>query len=172
MSRVKAMYWAVVVSLTALSLVYIPQTETVNDILYSPKEMYEVSVCDLSIDEPRHPFDIYSDYELELLTRVTYAEAGNQSEMGKRLVIDTVLNRIEDSRFKGSSIEEILFAPKQFDTVTSGQIWRYSWHDDVYQLVLDEICMRTNTDVIAFRTGHYHNWATPAFKEGAHYFSM
>src|SRR5574344_197430 len=62
----------------------------------------------------------YSDYEIEMLTRVTDAEAGNQSEYGQRLVVDTILNRVDSERFAGDDILSIITAKNQFDCVTTG----------------------------------------------------
>ena len=42
---------------------------------------------------------VMSDDEIELLTLVTMAEAEGESEYGQRLVIDTILNRIDCERF-------------------------------------------------------------------------
>lgn len=132
-----------------------------------------LSAADLYLEAPRFAeLENYSEYEIEMLTRVTYAEAGNQSEYGQRLVVDTILNRVDSERFAGDDILSIITAKNQFDCVTTGAIYCYPEWDSVRWLVIEELCNRTNSDVIAFRTNRYHSWATPAFKEGDHYFSM
>ena len=132
-----------------------------------------LSAADLYLEAPRFVgLEKYSEYEIEMLTRVTYAEAGNQSEYGQRLVVDTILNRVDSERFAGDDILSILTAKNQFDCVTTGAIYCYPEWDSIRWLVIEELCNRTNSDVIAFRTNRYHSWATPAFKEGDHYFSI
>ena len=131
-----------------------------------------LSAADLYLVDSRFSeAEKYSDEDIELLARVTYAEAGNQSEYGQRLVIDTILNRVDDPRFKETDIRSVIYAPKQFDVVTNGTIWMYTNWGRCKHLVLEELCNRTNSEVIAFRTRHYHKWGTPAFQVGDHYFS-
>lgn len=114
------------------------------------------------------PLKDYGD--IDLLARVTLAEAGNQSEYGQRLVIDTVLNRVDNSKFD-NSIEEVVTHPKQYECVRNGSIWKQSPNDYILQLIDEEITNRTNSEVYYFRTKHYHNCGHPLLTEGAHYFS-
>lgn len=62
-----------------------------------------------------------SKKELDLLYRIVFAEAGNQSTKGQQAVVWTILNRMEDPRFP-NSITGIVNAPKQFDPVRNGSI--------------------------------------------------
>jgi hypothetical protein len=50
----------------------------------------------------------------DLLIRTLIGEAGNQDDVGKAAVAHVVMNRLKSGRF-GSSIPDILFAPKQFE---------------------------------------------------------
>lgn len=63
------------------------------------------------------PVQLYSDYELDLLTRLAHHEAGNQGIDGMRRVVDVVLNRVDDNRFP-NDIESVIFAPGQFTTAS------------------------------------------------------
>ena len=65
----------------------------------------------------QHSFILNSltDYEKELICRITYLEAGNQSIKGQRAVIEVILNRILGPQWPGT-VEEVLSAPKQFST--------------------------------------------------------
>ena len=68
-----------------------------------------------------------SDDEKELICRITFREAGNQCEEGKRAVMEVILNRVKDENFP-NSVEGVLSAPGQFSTwklrnkVTSEQV--------------------------------------------------
>ena len=91
-----------------------------------------LSAANLYLEAPRFVgLENYSEYEIEMLTRVTYAEAGNQSEYGQRLVVDTILNRVDSERFAGDDILSIITAKNQFDCVTTGAIYCYPEWDSV-----------------------------------------
>lgn len=111
-----------------------------------------------------------SEDEIELIARITWCEAGTECEEGKRLVIDTILNRVDDEHFP-DSIEGVIFQPNQFSPVSNGSFDKAEVKDDIYQLVLEELECRTDDEVLYFRTGRYHKWGTPLFQVGNHYFS-
>lgn len=112
----------------------------------------------------------YSDEEIDLIALVTMAEAENQPEEGKRLVIDVVLNRVESPRF-ANTVTDVIYAPNQFTSMTNGRVDRCYVQSDIVQLVKEEIVSRSNSDVLYFRSGHYHNFGTPIVHVGSHYFS-
>ena len=112
----------------------------------------------------------YSD--IDLLNRIVVAEAGNQSEYGKRLVIDVVLNRIDSIRWRDDdTIWEVIAHPGQFETYSNGAYTRVDLDESINELIVNELSNRTNVDVVFFRTGHYHEGVPQLFKEGDHYFS-
>lgn len=109
-----------------------------------------------------------SKSDIDLIALVTIAEAEGESEKGKRLVIDTVLNRMDRNK---QSAYEIIYAKNQYVSMTNGRSDRCKVTDKVRKLVREEIKNRTNYDVLYFRTNHYHNFGTPICKVGSHYFS-
>ena len=114
--------------------------------------------------------DFYDD--LELLAEITIAEAGNQSELGKRLVIDVILNRIDSDRWRDDyTISEVVTHPGQFETYINGAYASVELDETVCQLVEEEILNRTNTQVMYFRTDYYFDGLPALFQEGDHYFS-
>lgn len=112
--------------------------------------------------------------ELEELALLVQAEAGNQDDLGKRLVADTVLNRVDDPDFP-DTIHEVIFQdnPIQYYVTYDGAMGKagYSITEDVFELVLEEYESRTNNDVIYFKTGGYHECGHSAFQYGDHYFN-
>lgn len=108
--------------------------------------------------------------EIELIALVTMAEAGVESEYGKRLVIDTILNRVDSRRFP-NSVYDVVYQPNQFSVMWNGMIERCWVDNDICELVKEELLKRTNYDVIFFRMEKYSKWGTPLFKVGNHYFS-
>lgn len=66
----------------------------------------------------------YNETDVYWLSRVIYAEAGNQSLLGKLAMGDVVLNRVADDSFSGqNSVYDVIFAKNQFDVVINGMIY-------------------------------------------------
>lgn len=111
-----------------------------------------------------------SEADMRLIAHMTMAEAEGESEYGQRLVIDTILNRVDSEQFP-DSVQGVIYQPYQFSSINDGRFGRCYVKDDIYQLVIEEVQSRTNSSVIFFRTGRYSDYGTPMIKEGAHYFS-
>ena len=118
--------------------------------------------------EPEPEFYLTND-EVELLAILTMAEAEGESELGKRLVIDTVLNRIADKRYP-NSVYDVVYSGA-YEAMHNGRSGKCYAKDDICQLVREEAMSRTNTRVLYFRTRKYHSFGTPEIHEGHHYFS-
>ena len=106
----------------------------------------------------------YTPSDVVLIGKVVQHEAGNQSELGKRLVIDTILNRVESESFPNSVIDVInqpgqYCNPKEYGPV------------ELYSIIAQEMYVRTNDQVLWYRTKRYHTFGVPIIKEGSHYFS-
>lgn len=155
--------------------IFIPMQYKVDDIVeetlyfddYIEDETIEIAEIEESVIEQTF---VMSEDEIELLALITMAEAEGESEYGQRLVIDTILNRIDCERFD-DTLYEVIYAPGQFSSVHNGRMDRCYVKDDIYQIVIDEILNRTNDEVLYFTAGHYSAYGTPMFCEGNHYFS-
>lgn len=64
---------------------------------------------------------ILSEEDFNLLCKIVYAEAGNQSVWGQQAVCWVILNRQASKSFP-SDIRSIIYAPGQFDPVRNGSI--------------------------------------------------
>ncbi len=115
--------------------------------------------------EPESPL---TDEELDLLARVIHAESGNQDEKGKRLVADTVLNRMA---YNNADIHSIIYADGQFSTAPILYNADNTPTEEELQIAFEESISQIDYEVYYFRTGHYHACGHPAFQWGAHYFS-
>ncbi len=135
-----------------------------------PASLNKVTDVENIFPEVVAPEPLATEEEIELISLITMAEAEGEGELGQRLVIDTILNRVDDEGFP-DTIYEVIYQKNQFSTANSERFDRCYVQDDIYQLVLEELQSRTNNEVVFFRTGQYHIYGTPAFKEGAHYFS-
>lgn len=111
-----------------------------------------------------------SEEDIELLALVTMAEAEAECEEGKRLVIDTILNRVDSERFD-NTISEVIYAQNQFTSMHNGRIEKCYVSDDIYQLVIEELQNRTNYEVLYFTADYYGAYGTPMFSIENHYFS-
>ena len=117
--------------------------------------------------EPEYPL---TEEEMELIAIVTMAEVENQSEYCKRLVIDTILNRV-DSGYFPNTVKKVIYAKNQFEVTVNGRMDRCYVKDDILKLVKEEVLNRTNEKVVFFNSIGFNNWSTPLLKEGAVYFS-
>lgn len=121
-------------------------------------------------DEPVTEDFPISQQDIELIALVTMAEAEGESEYGKRLVIDTILNRM-DSEYWPDTVSEVIYQESQFTSVWNGRIDRCYVRNDICQLVKEELINRSNYDVVFFRTQYFSPYGQPLFQEGNHYFS-
>lgn len=64
----------------------------------------------------------YDETDVYWLSRVIYAEAGNQSLEGQIAVGNVVLNRVASGSF-GDSVYDVIFAKNQFDVVINGMVY-------------------------------------------------
>lgn len=122
-------------------------------------------LMDIFEEEP-----LMSKEDIELISLVTMAEAEGECESGQRLVIDTILNRVDSSEFP-NTVYEVVYQPDQFTSVWNGRIDNCKMVDDICNLVFEELENRTNHDVCFFRTDHYSEYGFPLFQVGNHYFS-
>lgn len=123
------------------------------------------------IETPIEPESLpATNEEIDLLALITMAEAEGEPEEGQRLVIDTILNRVDSSRFP-NTIHDVIYAPGQFECTWNGRINRCYVKEDIRHLVLEELRTRTRSDIHYFRAGHYHSFGKPITQVGNHYFS-
>lgn len=137
-----------------------PEVETIN---YSEQSIEPTVIEDIS--------NTISDEEIDLLALVTMGEAEDQCEEGKRLVIDTILNRVDHETRWPDTISEVIYQKNQFTCMWNGRIKRCTVTDYVRQLVREEIQCRYNSEVVFFRMSRYSSYGTPMFKVQDHYFS-
>lgn len=111
-----------------------------------------------------------STEEIELIALVTMAEAEGEPEEGKRLVIDTILNRVDFGEFP-STVTEVIYQPEQFSSMWNGRIDECYVMEEICQLVEEELIYRLNNEVMFFTAGRYGKFGVPMFQVGNHYFS-
>lgn len=108
--------------------------------------------------------------ELEMLARCVEAEAGNQSLMGRRLVADVILNRVDDPDFP-DTIEGVITQPGQFSVYWNGGMDRVGEPSETtMQAVRMELDERGWPGVLYFTAGGWPGWGTRWRQVGDHYF--
>ena len=64
-----------------------------------------------------------SESDRMILEKIVQAEAGDQDHQGKLLVANVILNRVKNAKFP-SSIQAVVFAPRQFSPISDGSYSR------------------------------------------------
>ena len=113
-----------------------------------------------------------SQADLDLLATVIRAEAGNQSQAGKRAVADVILNRVISDEFP-DSIAEVVYQEGQFTCVRDGNFYEavYTKDETDYEAALAELSGVTDSEILYFQTNSYSPYGTPAYIIGDHYFA-
>lgn len=161
-------YKAILIALLILS---IPRTQRVlaQEVTVSNNEIVgTVSMCTVeTIERPEPLFGKFTEREIDLMAQLVWHEAGNQDMVGKMLVADTVLNRMESEQFP-NTVEEVIFQKGQY--TTAKVLGRIEPPIDCYGAVLSEIDgERYNTEVIFF--GRAYGCGKPLFQHQDHCFS-
>lgn len=125
-------------------------------------------------EEPDNSWKVTDD-EYALLALVVEAEAGDQDFIGRRLVVDVILNRVASSKFP-NDIFGVIFQRNQFSTTFDGAFDRVR-REGITQMTYEAIDLelklnenRYNTEVLFFTMGYYNPYCKPMFVWGTHYF--
>ena len=100
----------------------------------------------------------YNEEDLYWLSRIIYAEAGNQIMAGRVAVGTVILNRVANDHFP-NTIKEVIFAPKQFSPVTNGMIYRDPDFDSTVAAMLCLDGVKEAGDSLYFNTSRLNSWA-------------
>ena len=118
------------------------------------------------IEEVQEPVVLYDS--IDMLARCVEAEAGNQGLLGKRLVVDVILNRVDDPRFP-NDVASVISAPGQF-AVYPYMMNRAAVTEETLEAITLELERRTDNRILYFNTRHFKSWYTAAYQCGDHYF--
>ena len=108
--------------------------------------------------------------QMELFCRCVEAEAGNQSQLGKRLVADVILNRVASPEFP-DGIEAVILQENQFAVVANGSIDRVTVTEETREAVTMEMNQRIDSEILYFKAGNYPKFGEPVYQVDQHYFS-
>lgn len=105
---------------------------------------------------------------LEWLAKCVEAEAGNQDIVGKRLVVDVILNRV-DSDLYPDDIKAVISQDGQFAVYKYGTMMKATPSEETCRAVEMELEHRIDTEIMYFASSGYIS--KPAYKHGGHYFA-
>lgn len=104
-----------------------------------------------------------TDNEKELIARVVMSEAPYEDMIGKRLVVDTILNRVDSPAFP-NTVGGVVYQDGQFYQA-------YTYSAECMDAVELEAYERLDYDVLWFAADGYHPYGTKAYQHGGHYFN-
>lgn len=110
--------------------------------------------------------------EINLLAQLVMAEAGDQDLLGKRYVVDVVLNR-RDLPYWPDTVEEVIFQRKQFSCLYDGNFTRAASYisPDCYEAVeLEYFGERLDYGVVFFNSGDWLKNGRNGWKYQDHWF--
>lgn len=104
-----------------------------------------------------------NENEKELIARVVMSEAAYEDMIGKRLVVDTILNRVDSPAFP-NTVFGVVYQDGQFFKAVN-------YSPECMDAVELETYERLDYDVLWFAADGYHPYGTKAYQHGGHYFS-
>lgn len=139
-------------------------------IVYQPIEEAEEPVEEIEevIEEPieEEPEVYVHMTDDDIIAAVVMSEAGNQEMVGKVAVAAVILNRAD---YFDITVEQVVSAKNQFSYPYYGKI-----DESAYKAV--EIARKNrdlfDSNMLYFRTKHYHEFGEPYIVVGDHYFSL
>lgn len=112
---------------------------------------------------------VLTEYEFLLLCKCVEAEAGNQSNYGKQLVTDVILNRVDDASYPNDVVSVIL-QKGQFSVVKNGDI-NATPTDETTDAVRSQLTVRENYEIIFFNNKGFTKYGKAWKQVEDHFFS-
>ena len=156
---------AILVSLLALTL-FLPKSQ--NKVEETTESTIETTIEPTRVKIPK-TFRL-TRKEAELIAQLTMAEAEGEPKIGKRLVIDTIFNRVESDQFP-NSVHDVIYQENAFEPMSNGRFERCEVQNEYIDLIYEECTCRTNDECIYFQAGGYSPYGHPLFQKGNHFFS-
>lgn len=150
-------------------------TESSTRIYPTSESSYVLDTVDMDVkvivEVPEHTSEvILSPNEIQVAAQVIEAEAGNQDLIGKCLVMDVILNRVDSPNFPNDLIS-VVNQRGQFQVMRNGAYNRAAGRvsPESYQAVMMECDARGNRGVLYFSRGK-QRYASNHFKYMDHWF--
>lgn len=115
------------------------------------------------------PEDDYYN-SMELMAKVVEAEAGNQNLLGKRMVVDVILNRVKDEEFP-DTIVDVIFQKNAFTVIDNGMYEQVEVSEETWTAVWMELKEISYPQLFYFCSTGFHEYGKSWNKIGDHYFN-
>lgn len=122
---------------------------------------YDIETEDIIVRriEPFVSAETYNEEDLYWLSRIIYAESGNQPMQGRIAVGTVILNRVASDHFP-NTIKEVIFSPNQFSPVSNGMIYRDPDEESTIAAMLCLDGAREAGDSLYFNVTRLNSWAS------------
>lgn len=153
-------YISIIITIASVIMVLASKAEA--------KEIKEVHFLNIpeETQEEQEPLVIYDS--IDMLAKCVEAEAGNQGLLGKRLVVDVILNRVDSDRFP-NDVASVISQRGQF-AVYPNAMSRVTVTQETLDAIVLELQNRTDSQILFFTAGRYNKYCIPAYQHGDHYF--
>lgn len=153
-------YISIIITIASVIMVLASKAEA--------KEIKEVHFLNIpeETQEEQEPLVIYDS--IDMLAKCVEAEAGNQGLLGKRLVVDVILNRVDSDRFP-NDVASVISKRGQF-AVYPNAMNRVTVTQETLDAIVLELQNRTDSQILFFTAGRYNKYCIPAYQHGDHYF--
>lgn len=130
------------------------------------KEVHFLNFPEEETAEEVEPVVMYDS--IDMLAKCVEAEAGNQGLLGKRLVVDVILNRVDSESFP-NDVASVISQRGQF-AVYPYMMERVTVSQETLDAIVLELSQRTDERILYFNTRHFKKWYTAAYQCGDHFF--
>lgn len=130
------------------------------------KEVHFLNIPEEETVEESEPVVLYDS--IDMLAKCVEAEAGNQGLLGKRLVVDVILNRVDSERFP-NDVASVISQRGQF-AVYPNAMSRVTVSQETLDAIVLELSQRTDDKILFFTARHYNKYCIPAYQHGDHFF--
>lgn len=116
--------------------------------------------------------DSLTEYEKELIYKITFAESGNQEAEGQRAVVEVILNRVLSNNFP-DTVEGVLSQPHQFSTWSKRNKIKQEDQNkivEILELVYAEEPILPSVEYVFFDGKKHTKYATNYIKIQDHWF--
>lgn len=144
-------------------VIQVPEPEIIYERVEVPVEKVVTVEVEKVIKTDRLVEIQLTEDEKKEIAGTVYAEANNEDMIGKRLIVDVILNRVGKKGF-AQDVHGVVNQDNQFCKS------KY-YTEDCMKAVEYEMYERLDYEIAWFRTGTYHTYGEHAYQHGRHYFS-
>lgn len=144
-------------------VIQVPEPEVIYERVEVPIEKVVTVEVEKIIKTDRLIETQLTEEEKKEIAGTVYAEANNEDMIGKRLIVDVILNRVGRKGF-ANDVHGVVNQDNQFCKS------KY-YTEDCMKAVEMEMYERLDYEILWFRAGSFHTYGEHAYQHGHHYFN-